>query len=154
MARWSLKKLFLKVSHEDFINAVAEVQQGLEDPQDTVALDVAFFKGLPNATTSYEPLVDEMNTKDKDAKIFHRVSRLSDITKELWASAVYVEANLRSEKSYACIEAKGFLPSTLTFYVQSTPDAEKKAETAAKEKFPLCLRGDGFFSYHYPVTYG
>jgi hypothetical protein len=154
MTRWDLKRIFSRVSQNDFTNAIGTIQNVYTDPFIAPTLEVNFYSALPHSTTSSDDLVDAFLAQARKEKIFKTVSALKDITPELWNKAVLVEARIQSGDKYAHIDAKGYLPRRMTFYASSNNDACEQAKLAVTKKFSGWWKGDGFSSYHHDVTYG
>lgn len=155
MTRWDLKKTFTRASLDEFTLAVKTLQDELNGAA-PVALQVTFYNGLPSATTMHEEWLAAANEADRQSKVMAVVSDLQDVTRDLWDKAVYVEARLKNDKTFANVEAKGLLPRSLTFYMQSNDpsvDTQHSQESVQKQ-FRGWRRGDGFFSYHYNVSLG
>lgn len=155
MTRWDLKKTFTHATHDEFSQAVRILQNELSAIEPT-NLEIVFYGGLPSATTTYEPWIAAANEADRQSKVIAKISDLKYMTRELWDSAVYVEARLTSENSYGVVEAKGLLPRRLTFFLQSNNPAiaTESHKESVQKRFPGWRRGDGFFSYHYNVSIG
>ncbi len=155
MTRWDLKKTFTRATHDEFSLAVKTLHGALSATTPT-ALTVTFYNGLPYATTTYEEGVCAANAAGRKSKVTATITDLKDMTRALWDKAVYVEARLNNDKSFATVEAKGLLPRSLTFYLQSRDPAvdTEQHKHSVQKCFPGWRRGDGFFSYHYNVSTG
>ncbi len=154
-SRWDLKKIFTHATHDEFARAVKTLHDELSVAE-AIKLEVIFYNGLPSATTTDEPWISAANEADRQSKIAATITDLKDMTRDLWDRAVYVEARLSSDQTSGVIEAKGYLPRQLTFYLQSRNPAiatEAHKESVQKQ-FPRWRRGDGFFCDHYNVSTG
>ncbi len=155
MTRWDLKKTFTRATCDEFTLAVKTLQDELSSAE-SIKLEIIFYNGLPSATTTDEPWISAANEAERQSMVAATVTDLKDMTRDLWDNAVYVEARLSSDETYGAVEAKGYLPRSLTFYLQSRNpaiDTEKHKESVQKQ-FPRWRRGNGFFSDHYNVSTG
>lgn len=151
MTRWSLSNRFLPISRGQFLTLTAQFQKAAEESfGGSCALNIrALYSPKRFTTFMDDDLQADLDKRNADNTILE-TSSLSDVGKEIWAKAGYVEVTLSPanpqaapQYAFAHMEFKGRQPRQASYYIQ--PDGEDVKQTTIAQNRTKRI-GDGMDS--------
>lgn len=151
MTRWSLRNIFMPISHKQFSDYTEQFKKAAEQSFDTACkLKIRVLNAPKVYTTFWDDDIQGNLDSINDANTLLETENIAEVTKELWKKAGYVEVMVRPENpdaapdhAFGHAEFKGNLSRQATFYIQ--PDGEGARDDMVSQARGK-LVGDGFSS--------
>ena len=151
MIHWSLKNIFLPVTHRQFVDYTSQFKKAAEVSFGTECSLQIRALTKPKAYTTFcdddiESALDEIN----EGNTILKTENLSDVTLDVWLNSSYVEVNVTPidhqqapDSAFGHAEFKGEKTRQATFYIQPNGEDVKHAMVLSATGKIL---GDGFES--------